>query len=99
MYIHVPDMKRIVAILGVVGVVGLTASCESLDGRNRVRKGNRLFKDSCFVASAAEYEKSMTEIDDPILHYNLGLALHKLGSSRAPTSRSCWTSRARSRAT
>jgi tetratricopeptide (TPR) repeat protein len=78
MYIHVPDMKRIVAILGVLGIVVAVGGCESLDGRNRIRKGNRLFKDSCFVAAAAEYEKSMTEIDDPIIHYNLGLALQKV---------------------
>src|SRR5207237_4645814 len=50
----------------------------SLDGRNRVRKGNRAFKDSDFVSAAGEYQKALTEVDDPIIHYNLGLALQKL---------------------
>jgi tetratricopeptide (TPR) repeat protein len=78
MYIHAPDMKRIVAIVGLLGTLSTLAACNGLDARNRIRKGNRLFKDSCFVNSAGEYEKSLTELDDPIVHYNLGLALQKL---------------------
>lgn len=74
-------MNRIVAILGLLSTLAACATCggcDGLDARNRIRKGNRLFKDSCFVTSAAEYEKSLAKLDDPIIHYNLGLALQKL---------------------
>lgn len=74
-------MRRIAASV-VLSVLALTAfgsaGCEGLDGRNRIRKGNRLFKDSCFVQSSAQYQKALTEVDDPIVHYNLGLSLQKL---------------------
>jgi len=66
------------SILAILLVIPWTTGCESLDGRNRVRKGNRLFKDTDFVGASAEYQKALTEVDDPIIHYNLGLALQKL---------------------
>ena len=46
--------------------------CEQLDGRNRNRKGNRLFRETRFIDAAGEYEKALKEVDDPIIHYNLG---------------------------
>ena len=66
------------ATTSILAILVTITGCESLDGRNRVRKGNRLFKDSDFVSAAGEYEKALTEVDDPIIHYNLGLALQKL---------------------
>jgi tetratricopeptide (TPR) repeat protein len=66
------------SILAILLVIPWGTGCESLDGRNRVRKGNRDFKDSDFVSAVGEYEKALTEVDDPIIHYNLGLALQKL---------------------
>ena len=33
--------------------------CEQLDGRNRNRKGNRLFRETQFIDAAAEYQKAL----------------------------------------
>jgi tetratricopeptide (TPR) repeat protein len=52
--------------------------CESLDGRNRTRKGNVDFQGKQFIDAAAEYEKALTEVEDPTIHYNLGLAYSKV---------------------
>jgi tetratricopeptide (TPR) repeat protein len=54
------------------------AGCEQLDGRNRVKQGNRLFRETQFVDAAAEYQHALREVDDPIIHYNLGLAYQKV---------------------
>lgn len=54
------------------------AGCTQLDGRSRTRKGNRLFRETRFIDAAAEYEKALKEVDDPIIHYNLGLAYSKV---------------------
>src|ERR1043166_7297368 len=59
------------------GVVGL-GGCEQLDARNRNKKGNRLFRETQFVEAAAEYQRALTEVEDPIIHYNLGLAYSKV---------------------
>jgi tetratricopeptide (TPR) repeat protein len=59
------------AVLGAVG-------CKELDGRNRVRKGNRDFRETKFIDAVSEYEKALGEVDDPIIHYNLGLAYSKV---------------------
>ncbi|HET7504157.1 MAG TPA: tetratricopeptide repeat protein [Kofleriaceae bacterium] len=76
------ERVRIVSVLGValaLGVVlGGICGCEQLDGRNRIRKGNRLFRETQFVDSAAEYQRALKEVDDPIIHYNLGLAYSKI---------------------
>jgi tetratricopeptide (TPR) repeat protein len=79
------ERARIGQILSVVlvscgllgGVVGL-GGCEQLDARNRNKKGNRLFRETQFVDAAAEYQKALTEVEDPIIHYNLGLAYSKV---------------------
>lgn len=60
-----------VALFGAVG-------CKELDGRNRVRKGNRDFRETKFIDAVAEYEKALTSVEDPIIHYNLGLAYSKV---------------------
>jgi len=65
----------------IVTVVMLVASlfgCEQLDGRNRNRKGNNLFREMRFADAAGEYEKALKEVDDPTIHYNLALAYSKV---------------------
>lgn len=68
--------------LGVVLVscVLLTSlcSCEQLDGRRRVRVGNRLFRETQFVEAAAQYERALHETPSPTIDYNLGLAYSKV---------------------
>jgi tetratricopeptide (TPR) repeat protein len=79
------ERARLGQILGVAlvscgllgGVVGL-GGCEQLDARNRNKKGNRLFRETQFVEAAAEYQRALTEVEDPIIHYNLGLAYSKV---------------------
>jgi tetratricopeptide (TPR) repeat protein len=61
-------------LLIVVGALG----CDQLDGRSRNRKANRLFREMQFVDSAAEYERALKEVEDPTIHYNLGLAYSKV---------------------
>src|SRR5262249_50525915 len=75
------ERARIANILGVVllscFVLG-SFGCDQLDARNRVRKGNRLFTETQFVDSAAEYLHALKVIDHPTVHYNAGLALQKV---------------------
>lgn len=66
-----------VALLALFVLIAGTG-CEQLDGRNRVRKGNRSFKETKFIDAAAEYEKALTEVNDPLIHFNLGLAYSKV---------------------
>ena len=61
-----------------LALLGLLGGCEGLDGRQRNRAGNRLFKESQFASAAGEYEKALTEVDDPTIHFNLGLAYAKI---------------------
>jgi tetratricopeptide (TPR) repeat protein len=82
--------RRIAGFLSVVlvscVVIGGICGCEELEGRNRVRKGNRLFHGESgigggkpqFVDAAAEYQLALKQVDDPIIHYNLGLAYQKI---------------------
>jgi tetratricopeptide (TPR) repeat protein len=64
-------------VLVLIALVSL-CGCEELDARNRIRKGNRLFRDTQFIDAAAEYHRALKDIDDPIIHYNLGLAYSKI---------------------
>ena len=73
---------RYAATLLVVAAVAPSIGCEKLDGRNRNRAGNRLFHDKQFVDAAAQYERALAEVDDPLIHYNLGLAYSKLLPAR-----------------
>ena len=66
-----------VVLVSCVVLCGL-GSCEQLDGRNRVRQGNRLFRETQFIDAAAEYEKALSEVDAPTIRYNLGLAYSKI---------------------
>jgi len=69
---------RAMLFVSVLLLVATATSCTSLDGRNRNRKGNHFFRATQFVDAAAEYQKALTEVDDPIIHYNLGLAYSKV---------------------
>lgn len=62
----------------LVFVIGGSLGCEELDGRNRTRQGNRLFRETAFIDAAAEYEKALKTVNDPIIHYNAGLAYSKI---------------------
>ena len=64
----------------VIGMICLClgSGCEELDGRNRTRQGNRDFRETRFIDAVAEYEKALKTVDDPIIHYNLGLAYSKV---------------------
>jgi tetratricopeptide (TPR) repeat protein len=66
----------LVAMLVVTALLG--SACKELDGRNGNRKGNRLFQSMQFIDAAAEYERAIKKVDDPIIHYNLGLAYSKM---------------------
>ena len=55
-----------------------TLGCEQLDGRNRNKKGNRLFREMKFIDAVAEYEKALKQVDDPTIHYNIALAYSKI---------------------
>ncbi len=70
--------KTILAIAVISAVSFGSMGCDELDGRNRTRKGNRLFRETAFIDAVAEYEKALTQVDDPIIHYNLGLAYSKV---------------------
>lgn len=69
---------KIVAIAVVFGTIASTAGCTELDGRNRVRQGNKAFREQRFIDAAGEYEKALKAVQSPIIHYNLGLAYSKI---------------------
>jgi tetratricopeptide (TPR) repeat protein len=69
---------RAMLFASVLLLVGTAAGCKELDGRNRTRQGNRLFRERQPIDAAAQYEKALTEVDSPIIHYNLGLAYSKV---------------------
>ncbi len=64
--------------ISVLLLVVAASGCSQLDGRNRNRQGNRHFRDGMFPDAVAQYEKSLTEVDDPVIHYNAGLAYEKI---------------------
>src|SRR5262249_47091017 len=75
------ERARTANVLGVVllsCIVLGSLGCDQLDARNRVRKGNRLFTETQFVDASAEYLHALKVIDDPIIHYNVGLSLQKV---------------------
>lgn len=74
-------LTKLLAITAMSVIVLGTVGCEQLDGRGRTRKGNRHFRETAFIDAVAEYEKAVTEVDDPIIHYNLGLAYSKVFKS------------------
>src|SRR5678815_591625 len=70
--------KRTALIAMLVSAALLGSACQELEGRNGNRKGNRLFREMQFIDAAAEYERALKQFDDPIVHYNLGLAYSKM---------------------
>jgi tetratricopeptide (TPR) repeat protein len=72
------ERARIAHVLSVMLVSIAVLGCTEIDGHKRTRAGNRLFRDSQFIDAAAQYQIALTEIDDPIIHYNLGLAYSKI---------------------
>src|SRR5262245_1165019 len=72
-------MRRRSSVWAVVLVVVVASlGCEQLDGRNRNRKGNRLFRETKFVDAAAQYEKALKEVEAPTIHYNVALSYSKI---------------------
>jgi tetratricopeptide (TPR) repeat protein len=69
---------RAAKLIALLAIAIVTLGCTDLDGRNRNKKGNRLFRETRFIDAAAQYEKALKEVDDPIIHYNLGLAYSKV---------------------
>ena len=65
-----------IAAISVASLVSF--GCEELDGRSRTRSGNRAFRETRFIDALAEYEKALTTVKDPIIHYNLALAYSKV---------------------
>ncbi len=72
-----PD-RTLVSILVIAIACLLLGGCDELDGRNRTRQGNRMFRETQFIDAVAEYERALKTVDDPIIHYNLGLAYSKV---------------------
>jgi tetratricopeptide (TPR) repeat protein len=72
-----PATRRTMFVV-VVACATLLVSCKDLAGREQNRRGGRLFRDSKFIDSAAEYAKALTKVEDPKIHYNLGLAYSKV---------------------
>jgi len=70
--------KILGAMLVSCAVLGSLGGCEQIDARKRTRDGNRMFRESQFVDAAAQYQKALTVVDDPIIHYNLGLSYSKI---------------------
>lgn len=62
----------------VLLLVATALGCDALDGRARNKKANRLFRETKFIDAAAEYERALKTVDDPTIHYNLGLAYSKV---------------------
>ena len=71
-----PRRFLLLAATTLVALAGV--GCKELDGRNRNRQANRLFREMQFIDAAAEYEKALTQVNDPIIHYNAGLAYSKI---------------------
>jgi len=65
-------------LLALLAIPVLLAGCEALEGRERVRKGNTAFRGMQFIDAAAQYEKALTEVDSPTIHYNLGLTYSRV---------------------
>lgn len=71
-------LPRILAITLITSAAVSGLGCEQIEGRNRTRQGNRLFRETKFIDALAEYEKALKTVDHPIIHYNLGLAYSKV---------------------
>jgi tetratricopeptide (TPR) repeat protein len=70
--------RRFLLALLALAALPTTTGCEALDGRERNRKGSREFREMQFIDAAAQYEKALTQVNDPIIHYNLGLTYSRI---------------------
>ncbi len=71
--------KRSAFIVTLMIAALLGSACKDLEGRQGNRTGNRLFREMQFIDAAAEYERALKLVkDQPIIHYNLGLAYSKM---------------------
>ena len=70
--------RAISVLISALMLVVASAGCKQLEGRNRNRQGNRLFGDGLFPDAVAQYEQALTTVDDPVIHYNAGLAYQKV---------------------
>ena len=70
--------RALLSILVIVMACLCSTGCDEPDGRGRTRQGNRHFRETKFIDAVAEYERALTSVDDPIIHYNAGLAYSKV---------------------
>ncbi len=71
--------KRSAFIVTLMIAALFGSACKDLEGRQGNRTGNRLFREMQFIDAAAEYERALKLVkDQPIIHYNLGLAYSKM---------------------
>jgi len=74
-----PDRAlHVILAIATACSLSMVGGCDELDGRSRTRQGNRMFRETKFIDAVAEYEKALKTVDDPIVHYNLGLAYSKV---------------------
>jgi len=64
------------AILFATMLLVAASGCDQLSGRNQNRQGGRWYRDGKFPDALAQYEQSLKKVDDPIVHFNTGIAYH-----------------------
>src|ERR1041384_3889223 len=68
-----------VALVSCGLLAGIASSgCEQIDARNRNKQGLRLFRETQFIDAAAQFQRALSEVESPTIHYNLGLAYSKM---------------------
>jgi tetratricopeptide (TPR) repeat protein len=72
------NADRACKLVAVLAVIAASAGCTELDGRNRVRQGNKHFREQRPIDAIGEYEKALKAVQSPTIHYNLGLAYSKI---------------------
>ena len=75
------ERARIASVLGLLLMSCAVLGCTEIDGHKRARLGGRLFRETQFVDAVAQFQMALTEIEDPKLHYNLGLSYSKVFKS------------------
>ena len=69
---------RFLILAATMFVAFASMGCEELDGRNRNRQANLMFREMQFIDAASEYQHALKQFDDPVVHYNLGLTYSKM---------------------
>jgi tetratricopeptide (TPR) repeat protein len=62
------------AILFATMLLLAVSGCDQLSGRNQNRQGGRWYRDGKFPDALALYEQALKKVEDPIVHFNTGLA-------------------------